>query len=73
MLFLLESDFQSKLHNFEQTFSRFIEGNWLYNLNKNRTGTLDADGQIMLNKMLEIARNSNGYFDPTIGKRLTEL
>jgi thiamine biosynthesis lipoprotein ApbE len=27
----------------------------------------------MLSKMLEIARKTDGYFDPTIGKRLTEL
>lgn len=72
-IWIISQNIQSKLHDFEQTFSRFIEGNWLYNLNKNRTGILDNDGQIMLNKMLEIARNTNGYFDPTIWKRLTEL
>lgn len=27
----------------------------------------------MLTYMLELARKTGGYFDPTIGKRLTEL
>lgn len=27
----------------------------------------------MIEYALEVAQNTNGYFDPTIGKRLTEL
>jgi thiamine biosynthesis lipoprotein ApbE len=27
----------------------------------------------MIEYAIEVAKNTNGYFDPTIGKRLTEL
>ena len=70
---LFSQNIERKLHEFESIFSRFIEGNWLHSLNKNRSGTLDTDGKIMLEKMLEIAAATDGYFDPTVGKRLTEL
>jgi thiamine biosynthesis lipoprotein len=63
----------SRLHDFEQKFSRFIDWNGLHNLNLERKWTLDQDGSNMLIKMLEIARNTDGYFDPTIWKKLTEL
>ncbi len=62
-----------KLQNFEQRFSRFIEGNWLYSLNQTRSGILDADATNMLSFALELAWETSGYFDPTVGKRLTEL
>lgn len=44
-----------KLQNFEQRFSRFIEGNWLYSLNQTRSGILDADATNMLSFALELA------------------
>lgn len=61
------------LRDFEQKYSRFIEWNWLYNLNNSRRAILDSDGKNMLSFMLNVARNTDGYFDPTVGKRLTEL
>jgi thiamine biosynthesis lipoprotein ApbE len=70
---LLFAEIETRLRDFEQKYSRFISGNWLDTLNKNRTGTLDIDGQKMLSYMLAVSANTDGYFDPTVGKRLTEL
>ena len=67
------SHIRSYLTDFESRFSRFLDDNWLADLNKNRTGILDEDGKKMLEFMLEMAHKTGGYFDPTIGKRLTEL
>ena len=67
------SHIRTRLRDFEARYSRFIEGNWLDTLNKNRTGILDIDAQNMLDHMLDIARRTLGYFDPTVGKQLTEL
>jgi thiamine biosynthesis lipoprotein ApbE len=62
-----------RLQNFEKKFSRFIPGNWLDTLNRERKGELDEDGRIMLSTALEVARTTDGYFDPTIGSRLSSL
>ena len=70
---VLFSDIETRLQDFEVRYSRFIDGNWLDTLNKNRTGTIDTDGQKMLGYMLSVSANTDGYFDPTVGKRLTEL
>jgi thiamine biosynthesis lipoprotein len=70
---IISQKIQWRIHDFEQKFSRFIEGNWLHDLNLQRKWILDQDGLNMLNKMLEIAKNTDGYFDPTIWKKLTEL
>jgi FAD:protein FMN transferase len=67
------SDIHIRLQDFEQKYSRFIEWNWLHMLNTSRRWTLDLDGKNMLFHMLEIAQMTDGYFDPTVGKRLTEL
>lgn len=64
---------EKRLHDFEQKYSRFIEGNWLDKLNKERKGYLDTDGIRMLDVALEIAEISDGYFDPTIGSTLSDL
>jgi thiamine biosynthesis lipoprotein len=64
---------ETRLSGFESKYSRFISGNWLHILNQERSWILDIDANNMLSKMLEIARKTDGYFDPTIGKRLTEL
>lgn len=64
------SDF---LDFFEGKFSRFKKDNWLYFLNKNKTAELDEYSREMCIFMQKIARESKGFFDPTIGKRLTEL
>jgi FAD:protein FMN transferase len=66
-------DIQGRLSEFEKKFSRFIEWNWLYEININRRWTLDDDAREMLLFALDIARKTDGYFDPTVGKRLTEL
>ena len=70
---LLFRQIEARLRDFESKYSRFIEGNWLDTLNKNKTGTLDTDGRKMLEFMLDISRQTDGYFDPTVGKRLSEL
>jgi thiamine biosynthesis lipoprotein ApbE len=67
------SDICIRLGDFEKKYSRFIDGNWLDDLNVHRSAILDSDGKKMLTYMLDIARRTDGYFDPTIGKRLTEL
>ena len=64
---------QSRFDDFQIKYSRFIEGNWLHTINQKRKGTLDIDGVIMLSKMLEIAKNTDGYFAPTVWKRLRDL
>jgi FAD:protein FMN transferase len=69
----LFSEIETRLQQFETKFSRFIEGNWLHELNISRRGILDDDAREMLGYALEIARRTDGYFDPTVGKRLTEL
>ena len=64
---------ETRLRDFESKYSRFISGNWLDILNQKRTETLDTDGQKMLAYMLAVSAKTDGYFDPTVGKRLTEL
>lgn len=66
-------DIEIRLWQFEARFSRFIEENWLYTLNMSRRAMLDEDAHMMLSFALDLARNTDGYFDPTVGKRLTEL
>jgi thiamine biosynthesis lipoprotein ApbE len=63
----------NRLQDFEKKYSRFLEWNWLSDLNKTRHWVLDRDSRNMIEYALEVAQNTNGYFDPTIGKRLTEL
>jgi thiamine biosynthesis lipoprotein ApbE len=70
---VLFAEIETRLQDFEQKYSRFISGNWLDVLNQKRTATLDIDGQKMLTYMLTVSANTDGYFDPTVGKRLTEL
>jgi FAD:protein FMN transferase len=67
------STIRERLVSFEEKYSRFLEGNWLHILNRERRWILDEDGKKMLECMLDISRNTQGYFDPTVGKRLTEL
>ncbi len=67
------SDIRVRLEDFELRYSRFISNNWLDMLNKNRTGVLDIDGKKMLEYMIKVAWQTDGYFDPTVGKQLTEL
>jgi thiamine biosynthesis lipoprotein ApbE len=66
-------EIRHRLHDFEQKFSRFIEMNWLHDLNTTRHALLDDDARTMLLCALDIASKTDGYFDPTVGKRLTEL
>ena len=58
---------------FEKKFSRFIPDNWLFHLNKNKTAKLDIHAFSMLETIQKLARETQWYFDPTIGKRLQEL
>lgn len=46
------------LTEFEQKFSRFIPNNWLFDLNKNKTATLDENAFLMLSMMQNIARET---------------
>lgn len=66
-------EIESRLRQFEAKYSRFLEGNWLHDLNQDRRATLDSDGMSMLSYMLDLSKKTDGYFDPTVGKRLTEL
>jgi len=70
---ILFTQIGDRIQQFEARYSRFIDGNWLDVLNTDRVGMLDPDGQKMLSLMLDISRRTDGYFDPTVGKRLTEL
>ncbi len=67
------SRIRTRFTDFEERFSRFIPNNWLHTLNQNRTGILDLDAKNMLTTALDVAVETDGYFDPTIGKRLREL
>ena len=67
------SRIRTRLQSFEERFSRFIEGNWLHSINQTRSGMLDDDARAMLSFAIALARKTDGYFDPTVGKRLTEL
>lgn len=72
----IDEDFsliRKRLIAFEWQFSRFLEGNWLHDLNLHRRGILDTDGKNMLTFALDLAKKTDGYFDPTIGKRLRDL
>lgn len=66
-------EIKNRLRSFEEKFSRFLEGNWLADLNTTRRWILDTDGEKMLSFALNMAEKTDGYFDPTVGKRLTEL
>lgn len=61
------------LVEFEAKFSRFIEKNWLYNLNKTKSANLDEISYKMIKMMQKLSNETDWFFDPTIGKRLTEL
>lgn len=59
-------EIEMSLSQFEKKFSRFIPGNWLDTLNKERSAILDEDGKNMLSFALEVAQVTHGYFDPTV-------
>lgn len=69
----ITSEISSFLNVFENKFSRFLENNWLFGVNKTGSGILDQNASKMLEYMRKIAYETDGYFDPTIGKRLSEL
>ena len=50
---------EKRLTDFEARFSRFISGNWLYTLNRDRRGFLDTNAQSMLSSMLDIAKRTD--------------
>jgi hypothetical protein len=52
-------EIEKRLSQFEKKFSRFITGNWLDTLNKDRSAILDEDGKIMLEFALEVAQNTH--------------
>ncbi len=64
---------RERLAAFEQRYSRFIESNWLHDLVITRRAILDTEAEKMLSFALHLAHSTEGYFDPTIGKRLSEL
>ncbi|GAB0174342.1 MAG: FAD:protein FMN transferase [Candidatus Altimarinota bacterium] len=69
----LFSSIEKRLVHFENKFSRFKAENWLDELNHRREGTLDDDAKFMLTYALDVSKRTGGYFDPTVGKRLSEL
>jgi thiamine biosynthesis lipoprotein ApbE len=52
--------------SFDRRYSRFIPGNYLDTLNAHGGGEVDDVLEDMLSFALELARLSDGYFDPTI-------
>ncbi len=72
----IDEDFsriRTYLEDFEEKYSRFIPGNYLHTLNQSRSGVLDHDAKMMFSYSLELAAKTDGYFDPTVGKRLRAL
>lgn len=72
----IDEDFlhiRNYLMSFEEKYSRFIPDNWLHRLNQSRGGLLDQDAKNMFSYALELAEKTDGYFDPTVGKRLRSL
>jgi thiamine biosynthesis lipoprotein len=67
------SNIDLRLTRFEKKYSRFIRGNWLDQVNIDRIWMLDEDGMYMLQVALQVAKNTNGYFDPTITSQLSNL
>ena len=67
------SEIVAFLDDFDDQYSRFKKDNWLYQLNQRGENILDEHTEKMIFFMQKIARETDGYFDPTIGKRLTEL
>jgi thiamine biosynthesis lipoprotein ApbE len=67
------SRIQAMLLEFEKNYSRFLADNWLYHLNRSRKASLDIHTRSMLEMMVSLSQKTDGYFDPTIGTRLTEL
>lgn len=62
------------LDDFNNNYSRFIENNWLFSLNKNKKAYFISEHEKnMLYFMLELSNQTNWFFDPTIWKRLREL
>ena len=59
-------DIKNMIVGFEDRFSRFIPWNYLDSINQNHWGTLDQDAFQMLIYALQVARQSDGLFDPTI-------
>ena len=66
-------DIRVYLEAFEARYSRFLTGNWLSDLHQTRRAILDHDAREMLIYGLDMAERTEGYFDPTIARRLTEL
>lgn len=58
---------------FEKKYSRFVPDNWLARLNAAGGGRLDKDSSAMLRCALDLARRTDGVFDPTVGPLLSRL
>lgn len=53
---------------FEQRYSRFISGNWLDSINRihDTPIPLDDEAEMLIRFALDIAKKTDGLFDPTI-------
>lgn len=51
---------------FEQKYSRFIDGNFLSELNKNKSSQIDAEFLSILKLCLKVSKLTKGYFDITL-------
>lgn len=56
----------SYCQQFEQRYSRFIPGNWLDQLNRNKQAECDEEWLAMIRYALQAANETNGIFDFTI-------
>ncbi|MDD3793503.1 MAG: FAD:protein FMN transferase [Candidatus Gracilibacteria bacterium] len=52
--------------NFENKYSRFIKGNYLYNLNKKKSSQIDGELFSIINLCKKVSDLTDGYFDITI-------
>lgn len=58
---------------FENTYSRFIKGNFLYNLNKYKKSDIDWDFYTMVNLAINTSKLTEWYFDITIWPILEQM
>lgn len=69
--YLLECE--EKITSFEKKYSRFITGNYLYNLNLSWTSHIDDEFKTLFGLCQKVYVESHGYFDITILPTLEKL
>ncbi|MDD2908000.1 MAG: FAD:protein FMN transferase [Candidatus Gracilibacteria bacterium] len=62
---IIENCFEEAI-KFEKKYSRFIKGNYLYNLNKEKSSQIDGELFSIIELCKKVSDLTNGYFDITI-------